>query len=289
MARVHDISGYEVLDTLGYGARSTIFLVKDKKGGIYALKRVVKNEPKDERFIEQAVSEHEIAQQFDHPVLRKSYKAIRSRAVIRVNEVLVLMEFVDGATLEQDRPKTVLHLCQVMARVASGLHAMHESGFVHADLKPNNIMITERDEVKIIDFGQSCKAGSVKDRIQGTPDYIAPEQVKRKRITPLTDVFNLGATMYWLLTNQFVPTMIPKGEAGITMRETEPVKSPRQLNPDVPPALSSLVMNCVENDPDRRPKGMVDLHRRLEMAVSQLKRAKDPGRVIIENDTRQVG
>src|SRR5690606_35077399 len=109
----------------------------------------------------------------------------------------VLMEMVDGLTLEHYVPDNLIELCRIFQQTALGLHAMHEAGYVHADIKPNNILFMDDQRVKIIDFGQSCKADTVKDRIQGTPDYIAPEQVLRRAITPQTDVFNLGATMYW--------------------------------------------------------------------------------------------
>src|SRR5690606_37158581 len=144
--------------------------------------------------------EHHIARQIDHPSIRKSLRLIKQRDFIRTSEVLVLMELVLGKTLEQDQPKTMLGMCRVIRDVALGLAAMHEHRLVHADIKPNNIMATSDGRIKIIDFGQSCPIGTVKPRIQGTPDYIAPEQVKRGPITPQTDVFNLGATMYWLLT-----------------------------------------------------------------------------------------
>ena len=69
-------------------------------------------------------------------------------------------------------------------------------------------------EVKVIDFGQSCRIGTVKERIQGTPDYIAPEQVARRPITSQTDVFNLGATLYWALTGQDIPTLYTVNKKG---------------------------------------------------------------------------
>src|SRR6201999_3313842 len=115
-------------------------------------------------------------------------------------EIYVLMEMVDGMTLEQQHSEDIVVLCRLMQQVASGLLAMHKAGFVHADIKPNNILVTDDLHVKIIDFGQSCAVGTVKERIQGTPDYIAPEQVNRKPINQQTDVFNLGATLYWNLT-----------------------------------------------------------------------------------------
>jgi len=260
--------GYEVIATLGYGARSTIFAVKDDKNNVYALKRVVRKTPTDERFIEQAILEHEVASKLDHPNLRRSYKLFRNRQLLRTNEVVVVMEMVDGQSLEHYEPETMIDLCRLFQQTCLGLHAMHEAGYVHADIKPNNILFMDDDKVKIIDFGQSCRIDTVKDRIQGTPDYIAPEQVLRRAITPQTDVFNLGATMYWMLTRKHVPTLIPKkGEDLNEQRECPP---PVELNPAVPLALSSLVMQCVQVEPRDRPRSMMDLYDRLELAIAQM-------------------
>jgi len=151
---------------------------------------------------------------------------------------------------------------------------MHERGFVHADMKPNNVVVSPDGTVKIIDLGQSCATGTVKPRIQGTPDYIAPEQVQRRSITPQTDVFNLGATMYWLLTQKHVPTMIPKGQAGISLRTEDSCKPPMELNPDVPPALSSLVMDCIHTEAPQRPETMSLVGDRLDIAAKQFNRAQ---------------
>src|SRR5205809_142124 len=82
---------------------------------------------------------------------------------------------------------------------SSGLEALHHMGYIHCDLKPNNILVDPGGQVKVIDLGQACKVGTAKSRIQGTPDFIAPEQVKCEAVTARTDVFNLGATMYWTL------------------------------------------------------------------------------------------
>ena len=272
MAEFSEIAGYEVLATLGVGARSTIYAVKNSKGELYALKRVVKSSPSDQRFMDQAIMEHEVAQKFDHPSLRKSIKLIKQRNFIRTSEVLVLMEMVDGITLEKYQPANLADMCQMCMEVANGLGVMHKAGYVHADIKPNNIMITGAQIVKIIDYGQSCEIGTVKERIQGTPDYIAPEQVQRRSITPRTDVFNLGATMYWLLTQKHVPTLIPKGGAGISLRTEDACKPPIELNPDVPPALSSLVMDCIHTEAPQRPEHMGLVADRLEISAKQYER-----------------
>ena len=187
----------------------------------------------------------------------------------------MVMELVDGMTLEQYEFGDLIDFCQVMQKVAEGLGAMHQSGFVHADIKPNNIMVDEKQVVKIIDFGQSCPVNTIKQRIQGTPEYIAPEQVKRKAITPETDVYNLGATMYFLLTKVHVPTIMPQTESAVALKSERDCKPVRELNPAVPPALASLVMNCIELSPDARPATMTLVHQRLAMALGQLQRTGD--------------
>ena len=80
---------------------------------------------------------------------------------------------------------------------------------MHADIKPNNILIDDHGIVKIIDLGQACAIGTVKKRIQGTPGYMAPEQAHRHEITPKTDIYNLGAMMYWTLVGEVIPTSMP--------------------------------------------------------------------------------
>ena len=277
MDRLLENIGYEVVATLGEGARSTIFAVKDKRGQLYALKHVVKEKAKDQRFLEQAILEHKVASQLNHPCLRRCYKMIRQRQLLRVVEVFVLMEMVDGVTLERQRPGDLVQLCQICGKIADGLESMHQEGFVHADIKPSNVLVTDDWSVKIIDFGQSCQIGTVKQRIQGTPDFIAPEQVRRKAITPQTDVFNLGATMYWLLTSRHITTMIPKGGGGAEQSESpESTEPPIKIKPDVPAALSALVMQCIESKANDRPESMARVRDRLDLAVRQLERRDSP-------------
>ena len=170
-----EIPDYEVLYCLGYGARSTIYAVSEKRTGqLYALKRVLRRTSEDDRFIEQAEQEFAIASQFDHPVLRKAYKLIKRRKLLKVAELYVVMELFDGTSIDVHRPATLTRLIQVFSQVAQGLGAMHKLGYVHADIKPNNILVNDAGNVKIIDFGQSCPIGTVKTRIQGTPGLHRP-------------------------------------------------------------------------------------------------------------------
>jgi len=143
---------------------------------------------------------------------------------------------------------------------------MHDLGYLHTNIKPNNILLTDNGSIKIIDFGQSCPIGFKKPRIQGTPDYIAPEQVERRRLTQQTDVFNLGATLYWALTGKAYPTVIGKGGQRQTTHHRSLIPPPHELNNDVPPGLSKLSMDCCRHDPPRRPMGMKEVISRLETA-----------------------
>ncbi len=144
---------------------------------------------------------------------------------------------------------------------------MHDGGFLHTDIKPTNIMITQEGSVKIIDFGQSCPIHHRKERIQGTPDYIAPEQVRRMALDQRTDVFNLGATMYWVLTSEKYPTEIrgTDSRGGISLVTSDRPLTPIELNDKIPLALSKLVMECCRENPEERPADMVQVSATLRV------------------------
>lgn len=257
---------YAVQRRLGSGANSAIFEVLDPSGQAFALKRVVKRTFSDERFFVQAQSEFDVGRRIDHPAIRKMHELIRVRRLFRVREIHLVMEMFYGQTLEALRPTDMQVIAHVFAQAAAGLGAMHAAGFAHADIKPNNILVAPDGQVKIIDLGQSCPLGTIKQRIQGTPDYIAPEQVHRRPIDQRTDVFNLGATLYWVLTGKHLPTVLPRSQPGreIALVTSAVVEPPIQLNPRVPPALSRLAMDCVNVQPAERPADMKTLCNRLE-------------------------
>lgn len=260
--------GYDVLERLGEGARSTIYAVSDPATGqVYALKHVLREDTKDLRFVEQMQTEFDISKQFTHPNLRRSYKLeIMRKLILKVTEAFMLMELVDGKALDVRPPKDLLETVDTFVKVAQGLQAMHTMGFVHCDMKPNNIIRSDDGHVKVIDFGQSCKIGTIKERIQGTPDYIAPEQVKRRPVSHKTDIFNLGATLYWITTGKNIPTLytVERGDNSFLL-DTR-IETPQEHNPGVPPAMSNLIMECIASRPEKRPASMDDVIRRLEIA-----------------------
>ncbi|MDP9175156.1 MAG: serine/threonine protein kinase [Planctomycetota bacterium] len=259
---------YEVLERLGEGAGSTIYAVSDPRTNqVYALKHVVRSGQKDIRFVEQMESEFEISRQFNHPNLRKSYELkINKTMLVKVTEAFLVMELVDGKPLDVRPPGGMMEIVDTFMQAAQGLKAMHALGYAHCDIKPNNILRSENGAVKVIDFGQGCKIGTVKERIQGTPDYIAPEQVARRPISVQTDVFNLGATFYWILTGKNIPTLYTvnkKGDNSFLLDQT--IQTPADINPRVPAGLSSLVMECVATKPSKRPADMDQVIMRLDL------------------------
>ncbi|MFP4105491.1 MAG: serine/threonine-protein kinase [Phycisphaerae bacterium] len=264
------VSGYHVVQLLGSGARSTIWQVKNRADGEFAaLKRVVKRQSTDQRFLEQAFNEYEIGRDLDHPNIRRIYELRRIKKWFAVKEIHLLMEYCEGHTLQDKRPKDVVTAARIFVKVGEALTYMNSQGIVHADMKPNNIVITPAGEVKVIDLGQSCPVGTVKKRVQGTPDFIAPEQVHRRPLDSRTDVFNFGASLYWTLTGRAIPTILPK-KGAVTLMAEQSLTPPENHNPDVGAPLSKLVMDCVEPQPPHRPKSMKDVLARLTLITRSL-------------------
>lgn len=267
-----EVPGYQVIQFLGSGARSTIWQIKDcQSGKLYALKRVVRRSSADGRFLEQAVNEYQVSTNLEHSGIRHILQLRRVRRWFTLREIHLVMELCEGETLQEKRPQTVLDTVRIFGQVAGALAYMNAKGFVHADMKPNNILVSPRGVVKIIDLGQSCALGAVKQRIQGTPDFIAPEQVYRRPLDARTDVFNFGAALYWTLAGKPIPTVLPKGNS-LTMVADLSVTPLEQINPGVPAPLSKLVTDCIQIHPQNRPKTMNEVGSRLELIAHTLVR-----------------
>ena len=275
-AKTLEVPGYQVVQFLGSGARSTTWEIRDRDTNqLFALKRVVKRQPSDTRFLDQAVNEYTVASQLDHPVLRRIHRLRRVKRWLVLREIHLFMEYCDGKTLQEQRPESALETVRVFAQVAGALAYMNGRGFVHADMKPNNVVVAAKGEVKIIDLGQSCPVGTVKKRIQGTPDFISPEQVNRRPLDARTDVFNCGAALYWTLTGKPIPTVMPK-KSGMVLLSELAVVPPEQVNDKVPISLSKLVLDCVHMSPSHRPESMIDVQMRLNLIAHTLT-LKGPG------------
>jgi len=263
----NSIFGYEIIDVLGEGAGSVIYAASDPASSqLYALKHVTVKNEKDHRFVEQLMNEHEISNKVRHPMLRRSVDLKTNKTLLRKpTEAALIMEMFEGTACDVRPPSGISNIVDVFHQTAEALHALHSQGFVHCDLKPNNILVNTEGLVKIIDLGQACPVGSVKKRIQGTPDFISPEQVKCEPVTVQTDVYNLGATFYWLLAGKKLPTLFTIKKSENSFLVADAIPTPAECNPKVPEALSNLVMDCCRVTPAKRPADMAEVIRRLDL------------------------
>jgi serine/threonine-protein kinase len=256
-----EIAGYRVLGHLGDGAGSTLYVVSEPRTRrLWALKHVVIDSEQDERYLRQLETEHEIGTKADHPGIRSVHRIVRHRRRLRVSEASLLMEFVDGPCLADAPFRTIGTAVATFQRVARALEHLHAIGYVHADIKPGNVLIAADGSIKIIDLGQGCRPGTVKARIQGTPDFMAPEQQQRGPVTEQTDIYNLGATMYRMLTRRGVG--MPRGDGEVS------VPSPHEIDERIHPLLSRQVMDCLRANPEERPPSMGVVANRLSTLES---------------------
>jgi serine/threonine protein kinase len=273
VATISSVGSYTVLGTLGKGAHSTILHVRRKADSReYALKLVTLDRPGDEKFLEQARHEFHVAQKLNHPNLIKIYCLdLKRNLLFKVKRAEVLIEYVNGKTLDAV-PVPLDQLVPVFAQVAAGLAHMHRRGVFHADLKPNNILYGKRGEVKIIDYGLAWIKGEPKDRVQGTPEYMAPETAKSKVISERTDIYNLGATMYRVTTMKLPPSVLPGVESlRIGAKTFSQMLTPvQELNKAVPGALAELIHRCLSYDPERRPERVGQVLDELKLLANQL-------------------
>src|SRR4051812_9537922 len=209
------IGDFQVMGPLGAGAHSTILHIRrndDSKN--YALKVVKIDGAEDQKFLEQAEHEFKVAQMLDHRNLIKVYALETVKDwLFRIRKVHLLIEYVNGKTLDTCPRLTMPRLVQVFRCIADGLVHMHRRQVYHGDLKPNNVLLSRAGDVKIIDFGLARIRGESKNRIQGTPEYMAPEQVKHSMINERTDIYNLGSTMYRMVTWRLPPAVISEEDA----------------------------------------------------------------------------
>ena len=186
----------------------------------------------------------------------------------------LLMEYVEAANLKElyarHDPVLLENVAQILIDMAVGLEHVHESGFMHLDFKPENVLITRNGNVRLVDFDLARPIPSKPKTMRenpGTPAYMAPEQLMRRPIDHRADIFAFGVAAYELLTNQ---KPFPGAEpAEILRRQMDRggFAPPCQFNPDLPPGLEKAVLKCLETDPDRRYPFMSVLVHDLKTAL----------------------
>ena len=186
----------------------------------------------------------------------------------------LLMEYVEGTTLrkeifETDTPFSMERVLEVIQPVTAALHYAHQSGIVHCDVKPANIMLHKNGNILVADFGISrmSESATVTMAGAGTPAYMSPEQITGDMPTPQMDIYALGIILFELLTGGERPFT---GEhAGFTATTAEKIRweqrnreapSPCKYNPSISPALEKVVLTCLQKDPSTRYKTAVDVY-----------------------------
>lgn len=279
MTMTLDLPNYRVIEKIGTGAATTVYRARCMRSGSdYAVKVVKVREPEDMKIVDLMRDEHAVGAAVNHPVIRKTYEFRLLRRLTRVHGALLFMEYVPGVSMS-DRTfgAPILDLLGLFVRVAEGLSAMHRAGYVHADLKPGNILITPDHEVKLIDFGQSSKLGEPKPRVQGTIDYMAPEQATQSRLDQRTDVFGLGATLHRILTGKPVPTEMNQTVNPHTHRllGKRAEAAPQIDLSGVPTCVARFIESCCHTTPEQRLLDMSAVIEKLELARSILLATSD--------------
>ena len=171
----------------------------------------------------------------------------------------LLMDYVEASNLKlliaRQEPVLTENVAQILIDMALGLNHVHESGFMHLDFKPENILVTGNASVRLIDFDLAQpileKPKKMSDN-PGTPGYMSPEQLQGKPINARVDIFAFGVAAYELLTNRKpFPGETPAEILAAQLEPGGPVP-PRDLNSDIPVALEKVILKCLALDPDRR-------------------------------------
>lgn len=256
------VGHYHIEDRLGRGGMGEIFRAYDtKKRRHVAIKTIQSSMASDELAYRRFVREMKLASGLHHPAIVEVYEVIQ-----RGDGACVVMELVHGFTLAKalrQGPLKLSDTLHIAHQVCSGLVEAHRNYIVHRDIKVENIMISYRNEVKILDFGLArAVGGDFKEpktltrtgMIVGSAGSMAPEQILGEPVDPRTDLFSLGCLIYRLLAGQspfhrrsFVHTL-----AAITSTPHRPLV---RAVPSIPQAVSELVDRLLEKLPEKRPQG----------------------------------
>jgi len=277
---IDKIGKFQVLATLGTGAGSSILHIRRAEDSReYALKMTSIEEEEDKKYLEQAKHELRVGQMLSHPSIVKVHcLETETDWRFRVKKVKLLVEYVPGKTLDKVPLLRTAKMLRVFEKVAAGLVHMHKQGVIHADLKPNNLMLGKGTNVKIIDFGLAHIKGEPKMRVQGTPEFIAPETVAHKQFSERSDIFNFGATMYRLTTFKLPPSLMGEYEGE---EVTEKIYRGRftpvnELNPVAPKGLVDLIHKCMSYNAMQRPERMSEVQGSLDQLADEAAAKLDP-------------
>ncbi len=260
---------FELLEAVTRSGMATIYRALDRRSGeVVAVKIPQLRYESDPAFFSRFQREEQIGQKLRHPFILKfiAVDGPKSRPYI-------VTEYLHGSTLAQ-----VLSLRQVMPeadalRIASllceALHYLHSQGVVHRDLKPSNVMICCDGGLRLMDFGIAADAGVRRitmagfSSMMGTPDYMAPEQVRNKKVDQRTDIYGLGTVLYEMLTG-IVPFENENPWVAMNNRVNGDPVAPRSRNPKISPQAEEIVLHAMQRNPDDRYQNAMAMKTHLD-------------------------
>jgi serine/threonine protein kinase len=267
---------YEIVRELGKGAMGIVYLAKDPLiGRLVALKTIRPSAHADDEdtreFQQRFVREAQAAGILNHPSIVTVHDIGQDESS---NMSFIAMEYVEGDNLKevlaQGRPLSFEQAADIIAQVAEGLDFAHAKGIVHRDVKPANIILLEGNRAKITDFGIAKITSSANltttGQFLGTPNYMAPEQIKGTPVDGRSDIFSLGICLYECLTHRK-----PFGGDSLTSISYKIVHEPfpplHEINPTIPEGFADVVTHCLEKDPSKRYQRGKDLATALRAVI----------------------
>jgi serine/threonine-protein kinase len=251
---------FEIIDTISKSGMATIFKARDRKAGTTVAMKIPHMQfESDPGAYSRFQREEEIGKVLNHPFILKIFPIDADQK----SRPYIVMEYLEGQTLDallkEIHPLPEADAVKIASRLCEALDHMHKNNVVHRDLKPQNIMICSDGTLRIVDFGiaKSLKMRRITfvglSPTMGTPDYMAPEQVKGKRGDERTDIYALGAILYEMTTGQ-TPFEGENAYAIMNARLTGDPVAPRKVNPKLTPAVEEIILHAMSRNPaDRYP------------------------------------
>ena len=250
---------FRIVALLGRGGMGQVYRAQDLEVGQQVALKFLTSFRSDARARARLRTEVRLARQISHPNVCRVYDIGDADG-----DLYLSMEYVDGedlATLLKRIGRLPIDKgVEVTRKLCAGLAAAHAKGVLHRDLKPGNIMIDARGEVRIMDFGLAAMTAELEapEVRSGTPAYMAPEQLAGREVTKQSDIYALGLVMYELLTGR--PAFTGKNpQELLRQRESHPSATPSTLIPDLGPLVERTILRCLEPDPKMRPASALDV------------------------------
>ncbi len=253
---------YRVERELGRGGMASVYLAHDEElGRSVAVKVLPPHLAADDVFRARFVREARLAGRLSHPNIVRVYDAGEAEG-----RPFIVMEYVPGSSLAEAGRLEADRVVALGVQACAGLQHAHESGLVHRDVKPANLLVRDDGVLKIVDFGIARAAESTRHTqagtLLGTAAYLAPEQLAGRDATPASDVYSLGAVLYELLTGRTPYAFSSLAE--LAAKQVDGSIAPvRDVAPRVPAELEAAVMHALARDPSFRPASAAELAHEL--------------------------